>query len=370
MASQRLQKLTIKDIARLCNVSTQTVSRVLNNRPDVAPKTREAVEKAIAEMGYQPSALARSLVQQHSHMLGVITAGLRYSGVSQTLNGITEQCEASNYALLLKELPRFDVTDIVPIIDALIARHVDGIIFAAPEIGDNIKTVQSQLPGVCPPIVFLKSEPNARHLTIGTDNYGGARKAVEYLVSVGRRNVGLISGPLDWLEARQRWQGWADALTSAGESIGEQQWSIGNWSAAGGAAAIAELVKKYPSMDAVFASNDQMALAVLHYASTHGVRVPEDLAVVGFDDVAEAQYFTPSLTTVKHPLRELGMVAVQTLLSEIEGIHGKSAEEVVMLQTELVIRESTPQPAQAVSRAHTLRNSNSMKGPGRTRKAS
>src|SRR5947209_3341519 len=133
MAAPRLQKVTIKDIARMCNVSTQTVSRVLNNRADVAPDTRAAIEKAMAELGYQPSALARSLVQRRSYTLGVVTAGLKYSGISQTLNGITELCEAYNYLLILKERASFDVTDTVPIIQSLIAHHVEGIIFAAPE---------------------------------------------------------------------------------------------------------------------------------------------------------------------------------------------------------------------------------------------
>lgn len=342
MPHRRRQKVTIKDIARRCNVSTQTVSRVLNKRPDVAPETRAAVEQVIAELGYQPSALARSLVQRRSRMLGVITAGLRYIGVSQTLNGITEQCEASGYALLLKELPRFDVPDIVPIIEALIAHHVDGIIFAAPEIGANVATVQAQLPAVCPPIVFLKSRPHAHYLTVSIDNYGGARQAVEYLLALGRRRIGLISGPLDWLEARERWQGWADALTAAGLAVTPTHWTMGNWSAASGAAAFATLIEQYPEMDALFASNDQMALGALHYAATHHIRVPDDLAVIGFDDLAEAAYFVPALTTVHHPLRELGMTAVRCLLEQIEAGEAALPTRHVVLQTGLVIRESTP----------------------------
>ncbi|GAC1642194.1 MAG: LacI family DNA-binding transcriptional regulator [Herpetosiphon sp.] len=343
MTVQRVQKVTIKDIAKLCNVSTQTISRVLNNRPDVATQTREAVEKVIAETGYQPSSLARSLVQQHSFTLGVITAGVGYIGVSQTLNGITEECEASNYTVLLKELPRFDVPDIVPIIDSLIARQVDGIIFAAPSIGDNIKRVQSQLPVLCPPIVFLKSEPHSSYVTIGVDNYGGARTAVEYLLSLKRCKIALISGPLAWLEAQQRWQGWSDALANAGIAVADHHWSEGNWSAASGDAAFADLMQTYPQMDAVFASNDQMALAVLHYAAKHGIRVPDDIAVVGFDDMAEAAYFTPALTTVKHPLRELGTLGVRRVLAQIDGTEGDVGDQYQTLQTALVVRDSTPE---------------------------
>jgi LacI family transcriptional regulator len=326
----------------MCNVSTQTVSRVINKRPDVSPETREAVEKAIAEMGYQPSALARSLVQQRSYTLGVITAGLRFVGVAQTLNGITEQCENSNYALLIKELPRFDTPNIVPVIEALIARQVEGIIFAASELNENIKIAQLKLPTYCPPIIFLKSQSNPDYTTISIDNYGGARTAVEYLLSRGRRNVGLISGPLEWLEARQRKQGWEDALTNAGIEICETHWAQGNWSSSSGEAAFLELTEKYPQMDALFCSNDQMSLGCLHYAHTHGIQIPGDLAIIGFDDLAEAAYFTPALTTIRQPLRELGILAVKTLLAQIDGLETKHTDNAFILPTELIVRDSTP----------------------------
>jgi LacI family transcriptional regulator len=342
MPRQHLQKVTIKDIARMCEVSTQTISRVINRRPDVAPKTREAVEKAIAEMGYRPSALARSLVQQRSYTFGVITAGLRFVGVSQTLNGIAEQCENSNYALLLKELPRFDTPNIVPVIESLIAHQVEGIIFAASELNENIKIAQLQLPIFCPPIIFLKSQPSPDYTTINIDNYGGARTAVEYLLSFGRRRIGLISGPMEWLEARQRKQGWEDTLKNAGINACDEHWAQGNWSSSSGEAAFAELVEKYPHMDAIFCSNDQMSLGLLHYAHANGIRVPDDLAVVGFDDLAEATYFTPALTTIRQPLRELGILAVKTLLAQIEGTEALFAGSTFTLQTELLVRDTTP----------------------------
>ena len=341
MSVSRPQKITIKDIARICNVSTQTVSRVLNKRPDVSQQTREAVERTIAELGYQPSALARSLVQQQSYTLGVIVAGLKYLGVSQTLHGITEQCEESGYALLLKELPRFDVADIAPIIDSLIAHQVGGIIFAAPELNDNVRRAQAQLPATCPPVLFVKSQPHPRYITVNIDNYHGARSAVEYLLGLGRRRIGLISGPLEWLEARQRWQGWADAMEASGAAVTAEQWEAGSWSSASGEDAFARLLQCYPQLDAVFVSNDQMALGVLHYAYRHGLRIPDDLAVIGFDDLAEAAQFCPALTTVRQPLRELGRLAVQTLLDQFASDEQPAGREVV-LQTELVVRDSTP----------------------------
>lgn len=338
----RQRKTTIKDVAQACNVSTQTVSRVINKRPDVSPETREAIERTILEMGYRPSALARSLVQQRSYTLGAITTGLEYLGVSQTLKGIAEECEASNYALLIKDLPRFDTPDIVPVVESLMTRHVEGIIFAGPEWNENVKTAQSQLPPCCPPIVFLKCQPTPDYTTISIDNYGGGRAAVECLLAAGRHRIGLIAGPLEWLEARQRKQGWEDALKNVGIDVTPQHWTQGNWSSASGEAAFAELLEKYPTLNAVFASNDQMALGVLHLALARGLRVPEDLALIGFDNLAEAAYFTPPLTTIEQPLGELGSLAVKTLLAEIEGSHSYMAGKTLVLQTKLVRRASTP----------------------------
>jgi LacI family transcriptional regulator len=228
------------------------------------------------------------------------------------------------------------------VIDALIAHHVEGIIFAAPEFNENVKIVQAQLPSFCPPIIFLKSQATPNYTTISVDNYGGARKVVEYLFLVGRRNIGLITGPLEWLEARQRKQGWEDALKNAGVPGCAQNWSQGNWSSSSGESAFAELIEKYPEMDAVFVSNDQMALGVLHYVNAHGIRVPDDLAIVGFDDISEAAYFSPSLTTVTHPLRELGILAVKTLLAQIEETGSRFSGKSLVLKTELSIRDSTP----------------------------
>jgi len=340
MPVRKSPKVTIKEIAKICNVSTQTVSRVINKRAEVSPETRATIEAAIAELGYRPSAVARSLVNQYSSTLGVITAGLQYLGIAQTINGITEACEAGGYTLILKELPRFDTPDIVPIFEALMEHQVEGIIFAAPDLNENIRIAQSQLPPYSPPIIFLKCEPNPNFTTISIDNYGGARQAVEYFLSLRRMHIGFIAGPLEWLEARQRKQGWEDALRSAGIDSADYKWSQGNWSSASGEAAFAELYQRYSRMNAVFISNDQMALGALHYAHSHGIRVPEDIAIIGFDNLAEGAYFTPSLTTITHPLRELGNQAVKMLLEKID--NPMFVDRKITLETELLIRDSTP----------------------------
>src|SRR5688500_6812409 len=174
-------RATIKEVASVAGVSTQTVSRVINERPDVSPETRKRVQAVIKELEYQPSALARSLIQQRSYTLGVVTAGLQYIGPSRTLNGITSAAEEAGYSLLLKELPRFDADDVAPIFQALLSRHVDGIIWAVPEVGENKNWVDQQIFDLRIPIVHLAMEPKENISDVSIDNYLGGRMAMSHL---------------------------------------------------------------------------------------------------------------------------------------------------------------------------------------------
>ena len=324
----------------MTGVSTQTVSRVINKRPDVSPQTREAVEAAIAETGFQPSAVARSLVHRRSQTLGVIVAGLRYFGVAQTLNGITEEAQAAGYGVLLKEIDSSETVDIGPVFDFMIAHQVEGIIVAAPQIGANIDTVRGQLPSTSPPIVFLKSEPSPAYATIVIDNRGGARLATEHLLALGRRRIAHLGGPAAWHEAEDREAGWRDALLAAGSNL--DPWPPARGRPRAASSAFEELIARDPRIDGVFVANDQMALGVLRAAGQLGIRVPDDVAVVGFDGLDEGAQFTPSLTTVVQPLRELGELAVRGAIAATNGGAGVAAARSQVLATELLIRESAP----------------------------
>lgn len=337
----RQHRVTIREIARMCGVSMQTVSRVINKRPDVSPATRESVEAAIAAVGFQPSAVARSLVQRRSQTLGVIATGLEFFGVAQTLNGITEESQASDYALLLKELASEDVNGVVPAIDFLVGHRVEGlIIFALPEIAKSMARMQGSFPSAGPPIVMLKSEASTEFSTISIDNHGGARTATEHLLVLGRTRIGHIGGPASWREAQERAQGWRAALADAGIEPGPMV--SGTWSAASGEAAFLDLLAQAPDLDAVFVANDQMALGLLHAANERGIAVPDQIAVVGFDGLIEGAQFTPSLTTIGQPLRELGKLAVRELLSTIDAEPGQSGVRNLTLPTELILRDSAP----------------------------
>ncbi len=343
MAS-RFKRPTIKQVASLAGVSTQTVSRVMNNRPDVSPETRERVQKVIEELGYQPSALARSLIQRRSYTLGVVTAGLKYIGPSRTLSGITTAAEEFGYALLLKELPRFNANNVFPLLQEFLSRHADGVIWAVPEVGDNREWLDTTLIDFEIPIVFLTMQPRPNIPVVSIDNHMGGRMATQHLLEQGYRHIGHISGPLDWWESRQRLAGWKDTLREAGLEVDDSCWVEGNWSSSSGAQGIRALVARYPQMDAVFAANDQMALGVLQYACSQGLRVPEDLGLVGFDNIPESEYFWPPLTTVHSEQYSVGKMAVVEMVKIIEA--GRRELEAVkpasiMLTPSLVIRQSS-----------------------------
>ena len=339
--------ITIREIARMCGVSTQTVSRVINERPDVSPETRLAVEAAIAATGFRPSAVARSLVQGRSRTLGVVVAGLRYFGVAQTLNGITEEAQAAGYGVLLKEIESTETVDIGPVIEFMIAHRVEAIIFAAPQLGANIARVRSQLPAASPPTIFLKSEPSPSHSTIAIDNRGGASQATAHLLALGRRRIGHIAGPSPWGEAQDRQDSWSATLRQAGVAPGPVV--VGDWSPASGEASFDQMLRLAPDIDGVFAANDQMALGVIRVAHARGIAIPDDIAIVGFDGLDEAAHITPSLTTVAQPLYELGELGVREVLAAANGAPGPGAVRSLTLPTQLVIRESAPAIATAAT---------------------
>jgi LacI family transcriptional regulator len=338
------ERITIRDVAVAAGVSHQTVSRVLNDRPDVAEKTRQRVLQVIEELEYQPSAIARSLTKQRTLTLGVVTAGLDYVGPSRTLNGITEQTERMGYALLLKELPRFDTEDLEPLFKSLLTRRIDGIIWAVAEVGDNRAWLQEQLDRLSVPIIFLTMQARPGVPIVAVDNYAGGCMATKHLLEQGHRNIGHITGPLDWWEARQRKAGWRDTLQAAGMPEADLHSEEGDWSSASGERAIGRLLTNYPEMDAVFVGNDQMALSVLQMACRRGIEVPQDLAVVGFDGLPETAHYWPPLTTVYQDQQLLGRTAVEELVRMIES-DGKSGNGIkhkaILLQPELIVRASS-----------------------------
>jgi LacI family transcriptional regulator len=298
----------------------------------------------INELGYQPSALARSLIQQRSYTLGVVTAGLKHIGPSRTLSGITSAAEESGYSLLLKELPRYDTEDVVPIFQAFLSRHVDGIIWSVPEVGENRHEVDKQALDLQIPIVYTAMEPKHNLSTVCVDNYLGGRMAMAHLFEQGYRHIGHISGPMDWWEARQRMLAWKDGLREHGLHVWDEHWVEGNWSSASGALAAEKLFEQYPEMDSIFVGNDQMALAVIQIACQRGLRIPRDLGIIGFDNIPESAFFSPPITTIQQDQYAVGKVALEATIKLIElGRQGSGTVESksIMLAPTLIVRESS-----------------------------
>ena len=337
-------RATIKEVASVAGVSTQTVSRVINERPDVSPETRKKVQEVIKTLSYQPSALARSLISQRSHTLGVVTAGLRYIGPSRILSGITSAAEASGYSVLLKELPSFHTEDIAPIFQAFLSRHVDGIIWAVPQVGENRKWVNDPPADIEVPLVYLAMESGSNRSVVAIDNYLGGRMAMSHLIEQGYCRIGHISGPLDWWEARQRMAAWKDVLTEAGLDASDNHCVEGNWSSASGALAIEKLFDQYPNLDSIFVANDQMALSVMQFFAEKRIRIPEDVGVVGFDNIVESAFFSPALTTIQQDQYNVARVAVGEVIKIIEsgwqGLDPGTPKSIILPPT-LVVRHSS-----------------------------
>ena len=337
-------KTTIYDVAKMAGVSKQTVSRVINNRQDVSNETRKRVKNIMDELNYHPSAIAQSLSRQKSYLFGVVTAGLRFIGPSRTLSGITSMAEELGYGLLLKELASFNSNNVKPLLQWFKSHQVDGIIWAAPEIEDNRYWLKDMMPDLDIPVLFITMEEQNQVTVVTTDNFSGAKAATEHLIQIGRKHIGHIAGPLDWWEARQRKLGWETALKEAGMQISEQMCTLGNWSPKSGRSAFLELLDKFPEMDGVFVGNDQMALSVLQASLEIGKEIPRNLSVVGFDGIADSEFYCPPLTTVYQNQDELGRVAVAELASQIEHKINENIfvePKYITIQPELIIRQSS-----------------------------
>jgi LacI family transcriptional regulator len=336
------KRVTIKQVAKESGVSTQTVSRVLNDRPDVAQETRRRVRGVIERLGYQPSQAARSLSRGLSYSLGVVAYGIEFFGPSRALSGIERQAAELGYSSLLYLVREPESNDVARIIDDLLSRHVDGIIWAVPEIGNNRGWIEDQYGNLPVPAVFHSMSPRPGLSTVCVDNYLGGRLAARHLIKQGFRHIGAISGPMEWWEARERARGWQDTIADSG--LDQSLIVPGSWEAAAGEEGLNRLLDQQPNVEAIFISNDQMALGAMQTARKRGLRIPQDLAIVGFDGIPEAGYFWPPLTTVSQPLYDVGCTSVAELTRMIQlSRQGVSAIEVktTMLQPELIIRKSS-----------------------------
>jgi LacI family transcriptional regulator len=336
--------ITVKDVARQAKVSPGTVSNALTGKRPVSAATRDRILQAIEDLGYQPNILARSLVNRRSETLAVVASQLEYYGPAHTVVGIEQEANGLGYSLLLTLLHRPDTADASAALSALASRRVDGIIWAVPEIGDNRAWISAERLASLPPIIFLSMGSRPGLPVVAVDNRAGAALAARHLVGQDRRVPGIITGPLCWWEARERCAGFTETLAAAGISLPNDLQVEGDWTAASGEVGLRRLLAYQPNIDAVFASNDQMALGALRAAHALGRRVPADLAVVGFDNTPESAYYWPALTTVFQQPDEVGRLAVRELHRVVEARReGRESGDLaaMLLPPQLIIRESS-----------------------------
>jgi DNA-binding LacI/PurR family transcriptional regulator len=337
------EKITIKDVARIAGVSTQTVSRVLNNREYVSADTRTRVQGVISALGYSPNVYARNLSRGRSSTIGVIGHGLVYFGSSSVITGIERKANDLGFNLTLSLVDHFDPTRVDRILYDLLSLRVEGIIWAVPANFLNFGWLAKKLSKINTPVVYINKGPSDSDYVSGMDNRLGGKLAAEHLMEQGYRQVGIITGPLDWWEAQERLAGWRTAVAAAGHENIDSLIFEGDWDPLSGDVGLHTLIEQNPNLDALFISNDQMALGALQATRRLGLRVPEDLGIVGFDDIPEAEFFFPPLTTIRQNMFKLGAQAVEQISSLIQAqASGKALDfNISWLKPRLIVRDSS-----------------------------
>ncbi len=326
----------MSDVAAVAGVSHQTVSRVLNGHPSVRPETRQRVQEAIVELGYRRNSAARALVTRRSGALGVVTAGSSHYGPTSTLLGLEEAARDVGYFVSVATIRTMDADSMHGALEHFLDQGVEGIAIIAPqaEVTAAVATFDAPVP-----VVMISAAPGAEPgvRTVSIDQHEGARLATRHLIGLGHQEVVHLAGPQDWFDARARLTGWRAECTAAGVAVPDP--IEGDWTAERGYA-VGRAMARTGAPGAVFAANDQLALGLLRAFWEAGVRVPQDVSVVGFDDVTGAAYFIPPLTTVRQDFAALGRQAIGSLTAALTG----TAFEQPVIPATLVVRASTAPP--------------------------
>nr|WP_127125681.1 LacI family DNA-binding transcriptional regulator [Georgenia sp. SYP-B2076] len=326
------------DVAKLAGVSPQTVSRVVNGSPHVSDESRDRVERAISHLDYRRNTAARALATRRTMNIGVVSVGTSQFGPAQTLFGIAEEARKLGYGTSLVSLGQIDRESMRAAIEHLAADAVDGVIVLAP-----IAAAATAVAGISSSLPLVMFEPGAEDgpVTVAQDEELGARLATRHLLELGHRSVHHLAGPDGWLGSEARTRGWARELSMSARVAHPVR--TGDWSAESGYTIGLELLRQ-PDVTAVYVANDQMALGCLKAAHELGIEVPEQLSIVGFDDIPEARFYVPALTTVRLDFAQVGRRCVSRLLHLI-GVDGDELRPVD--PPTLVVRASTAPPPAA-----------------------
>jgi len=328
--------VTFKDVAELANVSTQTVSRVTNGSPNVAEETRKKVNAAIEELGYIPNKGAQILGRARSKVIGLVTIEILLHGASLIANGIRKQATKLGYGTSLSVVSGYSLEKITAAIRDLQSQRVEFIIMNIPLSKEQSEMLVAQYAGIH--FVFIDVPPKAQVNAVHGANYEGAKQAAELMLSQQRKRLLVITGPHESSASELRVQGWMDVLKGYPDAKVINQFE-GDWQARSGYLSTREALVNGADFDGVLVGNDQMALGVLRALSEFNLTVPQQVAVIGFDDTYDSAYFTPPLTTIKQDFLLIGRRSVLMALSMAEKPQKECQQESIV--TQLIERKST-----------------------------
>ncbi|GAA3697826.1 LacI family DNA-binding transcriptional regulator [Zhihengliuella alba] len=336
----------MSDVATLAGVSHQTVSRVLNDHPNVRPGTKERVLAAIEELGYRRNRAARALVTSQSSTIGILTVGNANFGPASTVLAVESAARAQGYFVSVSSLEAFDAVAARTALGHLVDQGIDGIVVVAPLV-EVARVVEEA--GLQVPAVIVAANPDAAATDtlryVCTDQRRAARDATEHLLGLGHRRIAHVSGEMAWIDALERNAAWRAAMEERG--LEATEYAAGGWAAANGyrmGRRIADEIVAGDGPTAIFAANDYIAIGLLRAFWERDLRVPEDVSVVGVDDLQDSAYFIPGLTTIRQPFTAMGQAAMRALLGIAAGQPRSEGRFDAVLEPELIVRDSTAPP--------------------------
>lgn len=333
---QRGRAPSIRDVARLAGVSHQTVSRVLNHHPSIRPETKQRVLDIMAELQYKPNRAARALVTSRSRTIGILAASSTQYGPASSIAAIEAAARASGYWVSTANIESSDAASIADGLAHLAAQGIEGLVVIAPQVRvfDTLASLSIDVP-----YVTMQSTGRDPDHALSVDQMAGARMATRHLIDLGHRGIYHLAGPQDWIEAEARMRGFLDEMSA--RDVPTTAPILGDWTAEFGYYAGRELLT-VRDFTAIFSSNDQMALGLMHAIRDAGLEIPRDVSIIGFDDIPEAAHFWPPLTTVRQDFAELGRRCVALLLGDLDPAAPDYRGTIV---PELIVRASTGVPA-------------------------
>lgn len=337
--SERRKLPTMKDVARLADVSVQTISAVINDKPGITPQTRARIFAAIEELGYRPYPVARSLRTRQTRVIAFIVSDVMQHCLATIATAAEAYAHKHDYSLVLYST-HDDIEREASYVQAAIRRWVDGVLFVGAS--DQITGLDTLHEASIPIVAVDRVPEDYLGPFVTLDNLASGRMAAEHLLDLGHTQIAHIAGPLKLRVARERLAGFRQAIEARGLMPGPWVGGEGNWECAYGYEVTLPVVQQRSHPTAIFAANDRMAIGAMQAVHEAGLRVPEDISIVGLDDLEFAAFQIPPLTTIRQPFTELGTSAVNMLIDLIEV--QQPAQLQVVIQPTLVVRKSTAPP--------------------------